>query len=263
MDTLDLIDQYLKGNLLEDEKIAFEKKMEEDQIFKEEVLIQKQLFNIHDFHTKKVENEFYNSELELIKNKLKSKDNLILSNKIKQIGLEHKSNNLRETKVKKIHPMYILAASITILVAAYLVFFNSTSLSNYYEENVDWNELPSFIEKNDTQTIVSKGEELFKEKKYNEAIEVLETVKEFDKWYPYALLYIGASYDELNENEKAINTFKRISQLTDYEDNSRGYWYQLLLYLKINDKNKALEMKKIILENPSHYKYLETKELDF
>ncbi|WP_130733830.1 tol-pal system YbgF family protein [Flavobacterium sp. J27] len=263
MDTFDLIDQYLKGTLSEAEKIAFENRMQEDQNLKEEVLIQKQLFASHDFNTKEVENDWYTSELQLVKEKLKSDENKKLSDKIKRIGLEHTVPTLVTKKKRQPRFIYAIAATIAVTITTLMLFFNKTSLPNYYEKEVNWNELPSFTVKSDVETTISEGEKQFREKKYKQAIKSFETIAPNDKWYPYALLYIGASYDQLNENENAIATFQKIAQLSDFMEHSKGYWYQLLLYLKTNDKANALEMKKIILENPSNYKYQETKELDF
>ncbi len=75
-------------------------------------------------------------------------------------------------------------------------------------------------------------------------------------------MYIGASYEQLNENERALVSFDKLTQLTDFEEYSKGYWYKLLLYLKLNNRQKALEMKAIILENKNNYNYKKALELD-
>ncbi len=103
---------------------------------------------------------------------------------------------------------------------------------------------------------------MFKNKEYKEAITTLTTIETNDEFYPYALLYIGASYEQLNENERALVSFDKLTQLTDFEEYSKGYWYKLLLYLKLNNRQKALEMKAIILENKNNYNYKKALELD-
>jgi len=263
MDTLDIIDQYLKGTLTEAETLDFEKRMATDAALREEVIIQKQLFAIHDFPTKKgIKNEAYTEELQLLNEKLQTEEYQALSRKIRKVGKEQNLGKRVFKKKKKSYFIYSIAATIAILLTTFLIFNRQPSLNYYYNKNVNWEELPSFIVKGQTEDIFTKGEALFKNKEYKEAITTLTTIETNDEFYPYALLYIGASYEQLNENEKALVSFDKLTQLTDFEEYSKGYWYKLLLYLKLNNRQKALEMKAIILENKNNYNYKKALELD-
>ena len=133
---------------------------------------------------------------------------------------------------------------------------------SYYKKYAQWNDLPSFIEKGVAANLFVKGELLFKEKKYQEAITTLSTIDSKDVYYPFALMYIGASYDKLNENAKAIATFLRLSQLTSFEEYSKGYWYEFLIHLKMSNQEEAKKVQSIILKDSSNYNYAIAKDIE-
>ena len=263
IEMLDKIDQYLKGTLTESEQLDFEKLLNENVVLREEVNIQKQLFKIHNFETKafsKIKEN--NKELFEYRDQLRNQENSDLSNKIREIG----SSYIKEKSVsskKKSHFKYYIAASIAIVFASWFLLNGNSNLDNYYTENVDWEKLPSFLDKGSDESSFTKGETFFKNKEYKKAISIFNTINEENQLHPFSLMYIGASYDKLNENEKALESFKKLSELKSFEEHSRGYWYSLLIYLKQNNKEKAKEMKAIILENENNYNYKKTVDLDF
>lgn len=264
IDTLDLIDQYLRGNLSDTEKEAFEKRIATEEDLQEEVLIHQQLLAIHEQEKISLANSSYQQELVQMNETLHEEDNAKLSQKIRAIGKNQQQLTAVRLKRKKtVKWFYSAAASIVVLISLFFIFNTPKALPDYYQNYVNWEELPSFTVKGDPEELFEKGEVFFKNKEYKNAVATLAIIEPEDKWYPFALLYLGASYDQLNENEAAIETFQKLASLTTSEESSKGYWYQLLLYLKTNQKEKALEMKTKILENPNHYKYKEATELDF
>ena len=264
IDTLDLMDQYLRGKLSDSEKKAFEKRIATEEDLQEEVLIHQQLLTIHNQEKIAFNNSSYQQELVQMMETLQEEDNTKLSQKIRTIGKNQQQIATHRLRRKKtVNWLYSVAASIVVLISLVFIFNTPKDLPDYYQNYVNWEELPSFTVKGDPEELFEKGEVFFKNKEYKNAIATLAIIEPEDKWYPFALLYLGASYDQLNENEKAIATFQKLASLTTSEESSKGYWYQLLLYLKTNQKEKALEMKAKILENPNHYKYKEATELDF
>ncbi|UOX33100.1 hypothetical protein LXD69_13765 [Flavobacterium sediminilitoris] len=264
IEILEEIEQYLKGTLTEAKHKAFEEKMFADELLREEVIIQKQLYAMHHTPTKNsVPLEVDEETLHQLKETLKSKEIQALSNKIRQAGKTYIAEKPTIKKSRKKHLYYYIAASIAILLTTTLFLINSKpSLQEYYNDNVNWENLPSFTTKGDTENNFSKGEIHFKKKDYYKAIESFKTIPKNDKLYPYSLLYIGASYDQLNENENALNAFENVAKLTDFEEHSKGYWYSLLLYLKTNNKEKAKEMKTIILKDKNNYNYKKALQLN-
>ncbi len=259
IEIIEQINQYLKGTLPEDEKQLFEKKLVEDETLREEVIIQKQLFLLQGVDTNDLPFDYDNkSDLLVIQNKLQSEEYKLLSAKIRKASVEAKN---KPTQHKNYWLKYAVAASI-VLVFGVLFYFNSqNSLENYYHENVNWEELPSFVEKGQSENDFSNGEILFKKGEYTKAIESFNKIESSNELYPYSLMYIGASYDLLNENNKAIETFDSLSSLTSFQESSRAHWYKLLIYMKQNNKDKTLEMRTIILKDSSNFNYTKAKNL--
>lgn len=259
IEIIEQINQYLKGTLPEEERLLFEKKLVEDETLREEVIIQKQLFFLQGVETKELPFGFDNKADVLdIQNKLQSEEYKLLSAKIRNASRATK--NKSNTK-KSIWYKYAVAASIVLVFGIVFYFNSSNSLENYYHENVNWEELPSFIEKGNAENDFQKGENFFKNKAYKNAIIAFKKVSSNDQLYPFALMYLGASYERNNEDDKAIQTFQELSKLTSFEEHSKGYWYELLIYLKQNNTEKAKQIKAIILQDSNNYNYNEVQKI--
>jgi tetratricopeptide (TPR) repeat protein len=74
-------------------------------------------------------------------------------------------------------------------------------------------------------------------------------------------MYIGASYDKLNKNDNALIVFDKLSKSPNFDGYSRGYWYKLLIYLKEDKRDKAIEIKNIILKNNYNFNYEKAKKI--
>ena len=256
---LDTIDNYLKGTLSEVEHLAFEKQIKNDKELEETVQIQRELFAIHGFDTTQINaNKENQKDLIYYKEQLRSKENQDLSAKIKKIGLNHIQNKV---STKKNYLKYYIAASIALIFGTIFMLNSNSSLENYYSDNINWEELPSYIDKGQTENDFTKGEIAFKSKEYNKAITCFKNITSENELYPYSLMYIGASHEQLNENKKALDIFGQLESLSNFEESSRGSWYKLLIYAKTNKKVKAKEMQNIILSNENNYNYMKAKKL--
>ena len=260
IEIIEQINQYLKGTMPEDEKLVFEEKLVKDETLREEVIIQKQLFLLQGVETKDLPFSTTNeSDLLDLRSKLQSEEYKLLSAKIRKASRATKN---KSTQHKNYWFKYAVAASL-VLVFGVLFYFNSqNSLENYYHENVNWEELPSFIEKGNAENDFQNGENFFKNKDYKNAIATFKKVNSDNKLYPFALMYLGASYDRNNQNNKAIQTFQELSKLTSFEEHSKGYWYELLIYLKQNNIEKAKEIKAVILQDSNNYNYNEVQKIE-
>lgn len=259
---VDTIDNYLKGKLSVNETLAFEKQLQNDSELAELVSIQQNLFALQEFETtNKISNGKATAGIQHYKNKIQEEETQKLFQIVKQIGHKNENNKIKN---KSFSLVYYIAASIVIVLGASLYFNANSGLEHYYEENVNWSELPSYTNKgNDGYSNFTNGEILFREKKYTEAIFTLEKMQPSEEWYPYALLYLGACYEQLNQNDKALFYFQKVSNINNFEENSRGYWCQLLVYLKMDNAHKAKELKTLILKDANNYNYEKVKELNF
>ncbi len=256
---LETIDNYLKKELSEKEFSNFENQINENKELEEFILIQKKLFELNNFQTENIVRNFdFNVDYNYYKQQLTKDENKKFYDKIKKIGLKE---NYIINGNKRVYLKYYIAASIAVFFSIIFILTSSSSLENYYYDNVNWEELPSFVTKEEFLSDFTKGEILFKNKEFEKAIFVLSTIKPDNELYPYALMYIGASYDKLNKNDNALIVFDKLSKLPNFDGYSRGYWYKLLIYLKEDKRDKAIEIKNIILKNNYNFNYEKAKKI--
>lgn len=258
---LDKIDAYLKGNLVPQESLDFKKEIDNNPELKELVKIQEGLFDTNDYvNLNNRTNDTHFEAINHYRNQINTEENQQLFAKIKEAAEKY---NSQHNTSKKGYLKYYVAASITLLFSTLFLLNSSSNLKNVYTDNASWSDLPSYVSKGDSsESLFTSGEQLFRNQEFEKAIVTLTKINATDKMYPYALLYIGAAYEKLNQNAKALEIFDKVSNIKDFTENSRGYWYQLLIYAKENNKEKATEIKEIILQNPDNYNYDKVKEID-
>lgn len=259
------IDDYIKGTLSNSQRIAFEKQMEDNAALKDEVALQQELIALIGqekwIHFRNTKN---NEELAAIVAQLRSEKFQNTSKRIRQIGLDnYKGKEIKKSRKKKKYAFYYISAAAMILLFLGIFFMNRTSnLDSYYEDYADWNnELNSFVVKNNGTDYFSKGEIAFKKGEYKEALKQFNNITENDKLYPYSLMYRGAAYELTNRNDEAIATFSALIAQTNFDEHAKGYWFKLLVYLKLEDKENVEMMLDIILKDKTNYKYNEALKL--
>lgn len=258
---LDKIDNYLKGNLSPEENLYFKKEIDANPELSELVKIQEGLFDINDYQGIQKTNKHKSSEaINHYKQQIDSDENQKLFSTIKKAGGRY---NQQSAIPRRSYLKYYVAASIALFISTFFFLNSSSDLENIYKNNASWGDLPSYVSKgDDSESVLTRGEEFFRNQEFEKAIESLKNINSTDKMYPYALMYIGAAYDQLNQNDKALAIFDEVIKMNDFPESSRGYWYKLLIYSKENNKEKATQIKEIILQNPDNYNYDKVKELD-
>lgn len=252
------IDSYLNNTMSTKERLLFEQEMDTNLDLKENVLLQKSIsetvFNHNLSHIQDVSKV---EALENIKQTLKTEP---YQNHIKTI--ENASSIYKKRKQKK-QFLYFGSVAAAILIFVSVIFFpRQKSLETLYTDYSNWDELTSYIEQNESQGTFSKGEVLYKDKKYEDAIHFFEayTLNKNEELYSASLIYLGASYFKTNNYTKAINTYNTLIQSDSY-DSSKGHWYKLLIYLKLKDKDKINTTIQTILNNKNNYKYSTVLEI--
>jgi len=254
---------YILETLSLKERADFEKRMLLDETLKEEVALERSLLthmNEEDWELMDVEEN--KERLNELRTALRSEENTALSDMIREVGTEYRT---RTSKPVRKNFFYAVAASIAILVSVTSYFmFKQTTLETYYAEYANWTEIPSFVEKDQGLNAMAKGEVLYKDHQFQETAdyfkEYLQTATEEHR--PFVLMYLGAAYTELKQYESALNAFELLTK-TNTIASSRGYWYQLLIYLKLEQKEKVQEILAVILldvDNYNHSKALELQE---
>lgn len=258
-DWLDRIDQYIKGELEGAKLSAFEKELETNAPLKEEMLLQKQLFNSIESQDLDPDSRA-NFEDDELSEKVNSLEYQAVSKKIRQLGIEFdlKPEEVKNSLWVRFRRFVPAAAAILVLVVMSTVYIvnNNPSLDQYYTGNVNWNsELPSFTEKGDSKSEFSRAEAYFNAKDYTNAILAFEAIDEYDELYPYSLMYLGASYANLNQDQQALQVFERLAEMKEFGESSKGLWYAAMIHLKEEDEEKAMEVLKEIARESKNYRY--------
>ncbi|MCG8327548.1 MAG: hypothetical protein MI974_07680 [Chitinophagales bacterium] len=265
---LETIDRYIKGELVEEELLAFEAKMKENAALKEEVLIQQQLFNT--LNDKTTEWALYkedpNNKLQQeLKQKLNTPEYQSISEKIQHIGQEYIQELPPKKNLSIRYKRFISAAAVVLfLIVAGISYtiINNQSVDRFYYEYAQWEtELPSFVEKNATESTFAEAEASFRNKEYIKAIQLFESIEEDNELYPYSLLYIGASYASSNKDLQALKAFNQLAQMDAFAESSKGLWYATLIHLKQGDKDKAVDLLNIIIKDSNNYHYNQAIQL--
>lgn len=256
------MNRYLNDEMDELERKRFEQKLENDEQLKKELTLEKELrdaLNENSDYTLFSGNQ-QNEELSALKTKLRSDEYQELSNTIKSVGKEYLENE-EAAKPRKNYYKYISIAAV--LVLCFGIYFSQikTSLDSYYEANVNWSELPSFTEKGQQEDLFSQGEIAFKASNYEEAIAKFTQIETTHELYVHSLQYLGASYDLLNKNDEAIATFQKLASIGTTREHSKGNWYEALIHLKNNDKEKAIAALEKSAKNTRAFKHKEAKKL--
>lgn len=260
LETLNKIELFLKGKLSSNENRIFEKQLKNNIKLQEEVFIQKHLLSIlSNNEWMRLKNSKDNKELQDLIEKYRSKQFQTASKNIKDIGLNH----IKNKKDKKFYILGYVACAVLLFFFGITYFTNIRSpLGDQYYSHSDWkNELISFTEKGNTNDIFVNAEQSFKNKNYIHSITLFKTINKTDERYAYSLMYLGAAYDLINKNEKALQTFDLLLLEKESNEFSRGYWYKSLIYLELNNKEKTIEYLKLIITNPNNHNYDKAKKL--
>jgi tetratricopeptide (TPR) repeat protein len=239
------------------ERLKFEQQMSEDAHLREDVLLQKSivetLFNKEVSH---VTNELQETKIAEVKQTLKS-----ASYQEHQQHLASISQVYEKGKQQKRRWFIGSAAAILLLLSSLFWFPSEPSYDALYAEYADWSEMTSYIEQNDSNDF-AQGELLYREQKYAEAVAFFENFTENSnqKLYAPGLIYLGASYVGNNQLNKALDAFEKLIQSKSF-DRSKGYWYQLLVYLKQENTEKIQSTLELILKNPSNFNYKKAFEI--
>ncbi len=245
------IERYIHEKMDKKERILFESEMHKDLQLKEDVVLQLSIHEaFNDTSVKAVENINESKSFKEIRSKLRNEENQELSKMIKEVIYDHSESSRRSINRRKLYKIIVSVAAIFVIFIATWSYFNTNSQS-YYNTYANWKDLPSLIEKAGATTIISEIETLYNAGKFEETIALVNVEKQA---HPYALIYLGASYVQVNDYKNANLTFDRLIAL-DLLESSRGYWYKFLIYLKQDKVSDAKKMLTIISNNKDNYNY--------
>ena len=237
--TYELLDAYLNGILSTKERRDFEVQMTKDRELREEMLLQKDLYEVMFLH------EQEEKQLKKVQH---------------AISEAHSAYHNFSTPKRRIWRFVGVTASILLLLGYFMFFKTSNSMESLYAEYADWDSLPSLTERTGSGSQLEEAAIYFKEASYTKAISSFEVYLLKDPENPLALTYLGLSYIYSQNYDKAIETFDRLEKGTSL-DRDKSYWYKAMAYLKAREKDKAIATLRRLIQDSNNYKYEVAKQL--
>ncbi|MES2797553.1 MAG: hypothetical protein V4683_16410 [Bacteroidota bacterium] len=213
---LEVIDEYMNGELSETQKQEVEKQIATDQVFAKDfammLLAKKAAKEVADLQRKK--------DFESLRS---------------GIVLEKQDNIFSKRYVK----VWAVAASLALIIGFFWIFNTSESTEqladNYIKTQLET--LPVLM--GTEEDSLQKGLGLYNKKSYQEAYAIFEKIAPKDS---KALEYLGLAALQLEKYEVAIKSFEKLSIDETYK--SRAKLLQALTYIKKGQKDKSFEIIK-------------------
>jgi len=256
------IASYINNEMNEAEKTAFEALLKNDAALASFVDICTSLDSVYNEHAWNIKSTASVATIKALANEFRSDDVTALSKKIRDIQKQHTSTSTSTTKRKKTY-FYLISSAVAIaaiLTLFYFTFMQSMTATDAFEEYHNWKTLPSFVEKGNTEDERVKAQKLFEAEKYQEALAVFKKYSENTTFDPKLQVYIGVCYLELENYDKALETFDGLLHSKTI-DQHKAYWYKALTYLKRDDLKNARKVLNTLVQDTSNYNYEKAREL--
>ncbi|WP_108808893.1 hypothetical protein [Aquimarina spinulae] len=254
-----LIQDFLNNKLTEKERDLVLSRMESDKDFLEKVNFEKQLIlNLNDSEWSISSNTNY-SEIDEYEVLFRSESTQTLKDTLHIVNSEYQ---LQQKKRNQSWLLYTGIAVILVIIGLTLFSPFKTSPNKLYAYYLDLSELPSLVDRgNSEQKLLIKAQKLFEAKEYEQSLDILEEeLSNAQENRATIYLYTGISQMELRQFDKAEISFNTLIE-NKFIDSPKGKWYKALLFLKKNDISKAKNILLQITESSSNYKFKEASEL--
>ncbi|WP_299246664.1 hypothetical protein [uncultured Aquimarina sp.] len=250
----DQIDAYLRDELSTEDRALFEQLLEKNPEVLKEFKIHQELF-VHIDESSWIDDSFTPEieEVKKVENYFKSIEAKRLKDTIVKAQANYQKKNNTSFLNNRLFLSVLAAASIAIFVVLYTMNSNNAD-QDLYAAYSQWQDLPSLTSRSD-ESQLAEGQRLFEQKKYDESYMLFkEYKKDKNKLLPSVLIYLGVSALELDQYTEAISYFDQIIS-SDTIDQSKGYWYKALVYLKQDKKDDVIKVLEIILKDRQNYNF--------
>ncbi len=223
-----LIDNYLRGQLSDQEIVAFELKLKSDDEFRKNVELERALWvsqNESDWSFANPNNE----EVKAYKKLLEEPGIQSLKKSLGQINTTLKKDS--KSTVKN-WVYYMVAASIAIFFCLNIFFNQNSSNQELVDDFLSASDLPSFTSRGASETEdLILAQEFFEKENFKDALDIFIPILDSGIKDASVYLYTGISQMKLKQYGKAETTFDALIA-SDLLDAQKGYWYKALLYLQ-------------------------------
>lgn len=227
----DIIERYIRKELTQSEKDAFEDQLKTDPLLKREV-------ELHSEIHKAVGNPSRQAFLRTLKDAEKE-----------YFAAQHLTGN------KKRFVIWSIAASITLLLAAAVTFYTFNSKSSPQElfaQNFKHYPIPeNFRSETDLykDNTLKTALDFYNEKKYQEALPYFSKAWQKSRGNMMIVFTRGVSYLATGETTQAIGDFTAVISHQNNMFVNQAKWYLALTYLRIGDTSSSSKLLKE-LETP-------------
>ncbi|MBI9037327.1 MAG: tetratricopeptide repeat protein [Bacteroidales bacterium] len=237
------IEDYLRGNLSEAERKLFEDKLKTDTDFAEE-------FELN----KRIENAIANDEIDNFRETLKNIHKKLYNESETEISGTKKLFNtaLKYWKIAAV----VLIILIPLTVVMYIMIHDSSSNSNLFYQNYE--RYPAISENRSINKIIndsifSEGLKCYKNGDFTNAVGYFKNVVENEDNNVAAQFFLGISYIEITNYNRAINSFEDVIEKDDTLYSQQSEWYLALCLIKIGKTNDAKSVLQRIIDNEGYY----------
>ncbi|AUC75480.1 tetratricopeptide repeat protein [Olleya sp. Bg11-27] len=252
-------DNYLEKLLSESESTAFEIELSNNIELQEYLAINKELGIQFDNKGWQFVDASKSPQVKDLEDYFKGEEAQSLKTVLNKVGGNYKDTSKPKgnNNIKR-YTFFTIAASVVLLIG--LFFLNNNQ--NIYNDYNSWLELPSLIERGDSESItLQEAEQAFIAKDYLAATTLYSKyLTETKSINTNVYLYLGIAQLELNQNENALSSFDVILKSNSI-DFSKGYWYKTLVCLKVEDTNNAIKQLELIVKDSSNYKFSEAEKI--
>lgn len=242
-----LVESYLEGDLTEEAKTLFEKRLKEEEELQKylALIIESDRFL-----------EGFNKEQKIEEWKEVLQKESILDSK-KEFSFLAPLKNIKHSQLGRY--ALSIAAMLLVFVTIYLLIPSNNSpeqlASHYWTETAQFSyadarrgDTPKTIE-NTTKKIYT----LHKTGYYEEALKAIEELSVPDE---KMILLKGSCYYNMDEIDKAVEAFQQITTLQNSYTEDEAKWYLALCYLKKGNVEKGKkELQEIIVKKRWNHKY--------
>ncbi|NER14517.1 hypothetical protein GWK08_13770 [Leptobacterium flavescens] len=253
------IEAYLGNTMPPEEALLFEKQMEENEELLREVTLAREI-NLYLTDNTSVEEVPENEYTGNLRSFLESDEARSVEEKLRKVQNEYRKDAVKARR-RRYFMMAAAIAGLLIISSLALIFTQESNPQELFAKYYSTDDLPSVIKRGATGDELNRGVIAFRDSNFFEAVNLFEaykkTVSETD---PAVHLYLGLSYLQTGSYDKALGELDLLLH-SDALDRSKAQWFKALVYLKMDNKKKAEEVLKKILEDPSNFNYAEAGKL--
>ncbi len=238
MDSLEYIDSYFKGGFSPEEARQFERSIQDDPVFAEEVA-------------------WYLSASVALKEELIEEKKRRFMELYRQKGEKGQGEHARigqstigGAKVRRLLPALAAAAVIIAIALSWLLFFKPVGASKLADKYIQEN-LSSFSVKMGAGDSLQTGLNLYNQGNFKEALQQFEGILQADSSNPTAMTDAGIVSLRLQFYDKALGYFKRLETRTDLQLNP-ALFYEALTIMKrdqTGDRSLAKQLLQEVVDN--------------